>query len=149
MLLAKSNKQKLNIRSSTESELIAVDDALTMIQWTKSFMKEQGYDIGTIVKEDNQSTMLLMKNGKLSSRKQTKHSDIRYSYVKDPFEQSVITLEHCVSDEMIADFPAKPLQGKKFQIFTNIILNNHHDNLSALQYRSVLGNITEKENIFY
>jgi len=36
----------------------------------------QGYDLETLIKEDNQSTMLLMKNGKLSSGKRMKHIDI-------------------------------------------------------------------------
>jgi len=36
-------------------------------------MKDQGYDLSTIVKEDNRSTTLLMKNGRLSSGKRTKH----------------------------------------------------------------------------
>jgi hypothetical protein len=36
------NKQKINTRSSTEAELIVVDDALPIVQWAKSFMQEQG-----------------------------------------------------------------------------------------------------------
>ena len=45
-MLVKSSKQKLNSRSSTEAELIGVDDAITMILWTKKlFMEAQGYVI--------------------------------------------------------------------------------------------------------
>jgi hypothetical protein len=77
-VLFRSNKQKVNTRSSTETELVAVDDALPTIQWTKQFMYDQGYDLETIIKEDNRSTILLMKNGKLSSGKRTKHLDVRY-----------------------------------------------------------------------
>ena len=79
-VLFKSCKQKVNTRSSTEAELIAVDDILPMIQWTKMFLMEQGYDLKTEIKEDNKSTMLLMKNGRLSSGKRTKHLDVRYFY---------------------------------------------------------------------
>jgi len=39
-VLFKSNKQKINTRSSTESELIVVDDILPTIQWTKNFLSE-------------------------------------------------------------------------------------------------------------
>jgi hypothetical protein len=39
-LLMKSSKQKVNTRSSTGLELIAVDDALLTVQWTKHFMRE-------------------------------------------------------------------------------------------------------------
>lgn len=76
VLLAKSSKQKVNTRNSTKSELIAMDDALPTVQWTENFMKEQGYDLDTILQEDNQSTMLLMKNGQLSAGKHTKHTTI-------------------------------------------------------------------------
>jgi hypothetical protein len=146
-LLAKSSRQKVNTRSSTETELIAVDDILLTIQWTKSFMKEQGYDLETVVKEDNRSTILHMKNGKLSSGKRTKHLDIRYFYVKDLIERGIIKVEHCMSDNMIADFFTKPLQGKRFQILRDIILNRRSDEF-ALQYRSVLGTgETETQNI--
>jgi hypothetical protein len=77
-VLFRSNKQKVNTRSSTETELIAVDDVLPTVQWTKHFMRDQGYDLETEIREDNQSTILLMKNGRLLSGKRTKHLDIRY-----------------------------------------------------------------------
>jgi hypothetical protein len=54
-----------------ETELVAVDDALLTIQLARNFMLEQGYELETIIKKDNQSTILLMKNGKLSSGKRT------------------------------------------------------------------------------
>lgn len=81
-VLTWSNKQKVNTRSLTEAELIAVDNALPTIQWARSFMKDQGYDLSTVIKEDNKSSILLMKNGRLSSGKCTKHLDIRYFHVR-------------------------------------------------------------------
>jgi hypothetical protein len=36
-----STKQKVNSRSSTDAELISMDDVLSKIQWTKLFMQEQ------------------------------------------------------------------------------------------------------------
>lgn len=61
-VLFRSNKQEVNTRSLTETELIAIDDSLPMIQWTKNFLREQGYDLETGIREDNGSTMLFMKN---------------------------------------------------------------------------------------
>ncbi len=46
---------------------------------------------------------------------------------------------------MIADFFTKPIQGKKFQTMQDIILNRNH--ASASQYRSVLGNSRERNNV--
>ena len=136
-VLFRSNKQKINTRSSTKTELIAVNDVLPIIQWTTNFMKAQGYHLDTEIKEDNKSTMLLMKNGKLSSGKRTKHFDIRYFYIKDLIDRGIINLSHCISDDMIADFFTKPIQGKRFQILRDIVLNIN----SATVHRSVLVNI--------
>jgi hypothetical protein len=41
-----SRKQKLNTRRSTdEAELVASDDMVNLILWTKLFMEEEGYEI--------------------------------------------------------------------------------------------------------
>jgi hypothetical protein len=67
-----SRKQKLNTKSSTESELAGADDVLVMILWTKLFLEEQGYEIEkNILYQDNKSAILLEINGKKSSGKRT------------------------------------------------------------------------------
>jgi len=141
VVLSRSNKQKINTRSTTAAEFIAVDDTLPTVQWTKLFMKDQGYDLETVAKEDNKSTMLLMKNGRLSSGKRTKHLDIHYFYVPDLIERGIVKIEHCSTDCMVADFFTKPLQGRRFQILRDLILNKQSS--SVLQYRSMLGNYKE------
>jgi len=143
-VLSRFYKQKVNTRSSTETELIAVDDALPIVQWASLFMKDQGYDLEMVVKEDNRSTMLLMKNGRLSSGKRMKHLDIRYFYVQDLLNRGAIKIEHCNMEYMVADFFTKPLQGQRFQVLRDIILNQ--ENISVSQYRSMLGN-SGKNNI--
>jgi hypothetical protein len=137
-VLFKSCKQKKNTRSSTETELIAVDDILPTVQWAKSFMAEQGYELETEIREDNCSTMLLMRNGSLSSGKRTKHLDVRYFYVKDLIDKGVIKLSHCMSDSIIADYFTKPTQEKRFLVLRNLILNLNIDH--PIVHRSVLGN---------
>ena len=70
MPITQSRKQKLNTRSSTESELVSADDMSTMILWMKLFMEAQGYEIKqNILYQDNKSTILLENNGKKSSSK--------------------------------------------------------------------------------
>jgi hypothetical protein len=67
-----ARKQKMNVQSSTEGELVAVDNAATMILWTKLFLEAQGYDVEkNIVYQDNKSAILLETNGKKSMGKQT------------------------------------------------------------------------------
>jgi hypothetical protein len=43
--ISASTKQKLNTRSSTESELVGVDDMMPIILWTRYFLLAQGYGI--------------------------------------------------------------------------------------------------------
>ena len=67
-----SLKQKVNSRSSTEAELIALDDILSKILWTLYFTEAQGFKvIANIVYRNNQSSMKLEQNGKDSSGKRT------------------------------------------------------------------------------
>ena len=66
-------KQKLNTKSLLEVELIGADDAMPHIIWTRYFLEAQGYGINkNILYQDNMSAMLLKKNGKKSSIKNTR-----------------------------------------------------------------------------
>lgn len=66
-------QKKVNVKIWTETELIAVDDAWSCIQLARNFTMDLGYALDTFLKEDDRSTILLMKNGKISSGKRTKH----------------------------------------------------------------------------
>jgi hypothetical protein len=78
MPIVGSNKHKLNTRSSTESEIVAADDFMPAICWTRYFLDAQGYNVeDNILYQDNKSSILLETNGKASSSKRTKHINIR------------------------------------------------------------------------
>ncbi len=79
MIMGGSRKQKINTRSSTEAEIIGVDDYAGPILWTNYFMKAQGFKPEkTVIYQDNQSAILLEKNGKESSGKRTRHMNFKY-----------------------------------------------------------------------
>jgi hypothetical protein len=42
-LLRMCKKQKINVRSSCEGELVGIDDVLPLILWARYFIEEQGY----------------------------------------------------------------------------------------------------------
>jgi hypothetical protein len=122
-ITTKSNKQKLNTRSSTETEIVGVEDLMPEILWTNLFLQAQGYEAkGTILYQNNKSTMIWMKNGRQSLGKRAKHINVRYFFVKDRIDKGEIKIEHCPTDDMIADFFTKPLQGQKFIKFRNKIM---------------------------
>jgi hypothetical protein len=122
-IMNKATKQKLNTTSSTDEELVGVSDILKHIIWTNYFLEEQGYGAEkAILYQDNKSAILLEKNGTMSSSKRTRHVNIRYFFIKDRVDSNEIKIEHCGTDEMIADYFTKPLQGAKFIQFRNMIL---------------------------
>jgi hypothetical protein len=65
-----TRKQKMNVQSSTEGKLVAVNNEATMILWRKRFLEAQGYNVEkNIVYQDNKGAILLETNGKKSSGK--------------------------------------------------------------------------------
>ena len=82
-----SRSQKLNARSSTEVELIGLDDTIPGILWGRYFLEAQGYDVTqNIVYQDNKSTILLATNGRSSSLRNTKHIRDRAKLMNCPVE---------------------------------------------------------------
>ena len=137
-----STRQKLNTRSSTEAELVAVDDCMSQILWTRYFLAAQGYNINDcVVYQDNKSAILLEENGQASSSKQTRHINIRYYFVADRANCGEIKLRYCPTTEMLGDYFTKPLQGGLFTKFRDRILNLQADPLTVPieDHRSVLG----------
>ena len=123
-----SRKQKLNTRSSTESELVGADDMAQMILWTKFFMEAQGYDVkDNILYQDNKSTILLENNGKRSSGKRTRAINIRYFFLTDQVEKGNLRVEYCPTAEMNGDYMSKPLQGSLFEKFRSRIMGHEQE----------------------
>jgi hypothetical protein len=145
MPISFSQKQKLNTRSSTESEIVGVDDAMPSITWTRYFLQEQGYDMKpSLLYQDNKSVMLLEKNGRSSSTKRTKHINIRYFFVQDKIAKGEIELQHCPTEEMWADMNTKPRQGKGFAEFRLHLMGievDYDDDAHRMIWESIL---TEK-----
>jgi hypothetical protein len=80
--IVSSTKQKLNTRSSTETEIVGANDFMPAICWTCYFMKAQGYGVkDNVLFQDNKSSIPLEKNGKASSSRRTKHINIRYFFI--------------------------------------------------------------------
>lgn len=123
VLHAKCSKQKLNVKSSTEAELVGASEYLPYNLWLMLFMSEQGYKIkDNTLYQDNQSTILMLKNGRNSCTGNSRHIDIRYFFVKDRIDKEELKIEYCPSSIMLADFFTKPLQGQLFKKFRDVIM---------------------------
>jgi hypothetical protein len=121
--IVSSTKQKLNTRSSTEAEIVGVDDFMPAVCWTRYFMMAQGYGVqDNILYQDNKSSILLEKNGKASSSKRTKHINIRYFFITDRVSKEEVSIVWCPTEDMILDYATKPLQGALFRKFRDQIM---------------------------
>ena len=145
-----SIRQKLNTKSSTEAEVVGVDDVLPQVLWTRYFMQAHGYEVNdNIMYQDNQSAMLLEKNGRGSSSKHTRHVNIRYFFVTDRINQKELRVAYCPMKEMIADYFTKPMQGALFRTMQDAILSIDATDGPASMYptlqahRSVLNKTVE------
>ena len=119
-VISTSTKQKINTRSSTEAELVAFDDMVSKIQWSKLFLEAQGYEIReNIVFQDNMSAIQLEKNGLASAGKRSRHLNIRLFFMTDLIKRKELTVQYCPTEEMDADYMTKPTQGQTFVKFRN------------------------------
>ena len=140
-------KQKMVTRSSMESEVIGIYDVLPQILWTKKFLEDQGVTIkDTVFYQDNMGSMLLKRNGCQSSTKRTKYMDIWYFYMGDHIQNKTLSLQHCPTNEMLADYFAKPLQGSLFIRLRNHIMGTEFEDGDPKTHRSVLEYQDDSEN---
>ena len=118
-----------NRRSTLEvllrlNSLPAANDFMLIILCTNSFLESQGYGHqDTILYKDNQSAILLEKNGRKSSSKRTKHLNCRFYFITDRINSNELSVKCCPTEEMTGDFYTKPLQGKLFYKFRKLIMN--------------------------
>ena len=136
----KSSKQKMNTRSSTETEHVGTSEYLPKPIYFELFMGAQGYKPKTTLAKDNESEIRMLVNGKKSCTSNSKHVAIKYFWCTDRIKNGNITVKHCPTKKMLADYMSKPVQGKLFTSFRNVIMGWEH--LSTLF--DVLGSNEER-----
>ena len=112
-----SNQIKVNTRSSTETEVVAVARYMPEVLWTMYFLRDQGYPVClSKIVQDNEAAQLLETSGKFSSTRRTKHFKNKLFYVKDQVDQGEIAVVDCPAGRMWDDFLSKPQQGSLFKL---------------------------------
>ena len=105
LVKASSKKQSSMTQSSTEAELICLNEIKNELLWMRRILAEQGYvQPPTVVEQDNLSSIQLAKFGRPGT-KRTRH----YIAIKKQ-----IVLEHVPTNEMVPDTLTKPLTGSQF-----------------------------------
>jgi hypothetical protein len=119
-----SRKLKLNTRSSTETEIVTADMFMPEMLWSLHFIQAQGHEVECVgLYQDNISSQLLIKNGKMSSGKKTKHIKAKFFFIKDRVDDGEIKVIDCPTERMWADVMTKPFQGTAFHVMRAELMN--------------------------
>ena len=125
-VLSISAKQKINTKSSTQVELVGVDDAMTFIMRMKYFFESQvrymninsplkPLGSNVTIEQENTSAIQLERNGYKSSSKRTKHINVRYFYITDRLKAGDVSrVIYKPIGDVESDYLTKALQGKAF-----------------------------------
>ncbi len=104
-----SKKQKVNSKSSTNSELVSADQAFSSILHTRYFIEAQGCSVKkNLLFQDNQLTMHLEVNGSLSSSKCTKQTKCHYFFICNKIAYGNLKVLYCPTEIMWPIFSLNP-----------------------------------------
>jgi hypothetical protein len=95
-------KQKLSTKSSTEAELVGVDDLSTLILWTKMFLEAQGLYNSPIVMHQAKKVISYwsgMASGLQENVQEQSKSD--FFFITDQVDKGNIEIEYCPTKLMI------------------------------------------------
>lgn len=108
-----SKKQPVVSLSTTEAEFIAAGACACQSVWMMRVLQRIGVNQEkSIIFCDNSSTIKLSKNPVMHGR--SKHIDIRFHFLRDLVKDNVIHLEHCGTNNQLADGMTKPLKFEHF-----------------------------------
>ena len=112
-----SRKQELVTLSTTEAKYIAATQATKEIIWLCRHIGEMFQPLKslTILYSNNQSAIMLTKNGNYHTR--TKHIDIRYHFICFTIDNGSICLLYCPTEDMVTDTLTKALPSIKAKHF--------------------------------
>ena len=116
-----SQSQTVTARSSTEAELIGMDDAIGFVEWASLYMKDQFKNypdrsesitlLGSrnLADQDNNSAIKLEKGGRRSCGKRTRNIKIRYFYVTEDIHDKTRVINYFSTESMVSDYFSKPI----------------------------------------
>lgn len=117
-ILGWSSRQKAQVKSACEAEIMALSDGLSHVLWVRHVLQSQGYYLPpTVVYQDNKGVIDLMGH-KQPPRHRTKHMKIRDFWAREQQEMGEVILQYIPTADMIADLMTKPVTG---QLFTKLV----------------------------
>ena len=122
--IVSSKVQRLNSKSSTEAEIIAVSDGMNVPLWLADFIAHQGHKAQPVqLEQDNKSCITLLTKGR-STAEITRFIAIRKFWISDYIRNGAINVVYVPAEDMTSDFFTKPVQGAIFVKLSKKILGH-------------------------
>lgn len=103
-----SKRQAITATSTTEAELVAVNEATKEIIWLKRLFRGMTkLENVPVLQVDNQATVKLVHNPEFHHR--TKHIRIKYFFVREKVMEGELRVEYIPTENQLADIMTKPL----------------------------------------
>jgi len=113
--------QKVVTRSSAEAEYVAMDVGMKAVLAARNFILTLGMTVFDLVMKVDNTAAIAIAEGVAVSMK-VKHLDIIYHFLRDHVAKNTVTLEHCGTNDMVADVLTKPLDISKLLKFRKVLL---------------------------
>ena len=111
-----SKKQSCIALSTMEAEFVVFSAAVQEAVWLKSFLShleiKEDASNSVLVNCDSQAAIAFTKDSKYHSK--TKHSDIKYNFVRDMVAQKEVSIQYISTHKMVADPFTKPIPRDTF-----------------------------------
>ena len=112
--------------STAEAELVSACAQAKDLVWIRSLLASMNVQWlsepePTILFEDNTAAISMIKNTG-GDQKRAKHIDIRYHYTRQQVSNGTILVQHCPTENMLADILTKPLAPQRHYEITSKIL---------------------------
>ena len=118
------SQKKVNTRSSTELDLVGVNDYITCIIWVYLFVKEKCFTHKTkIMHQYKRNATHLGINGKSLSGQRARNMIIMHLFIKDMVDKGWVKIIYCATGGMVDNHYIKTLQGIQFKRFHAFIIN--------------------------
>lgn len=121
VIMARSAKQKLQGRSSSETELISTEECSTYVVWLRQLCAElmglNGWaeeEGPTTIYQDNKSSIMMASQGNMTF-KRSKHMIGRVSYLAERIREGDVQLSYLETSKMLADCLTKPVSKEILQ----------------------------------
>ena len=112
----KGGRIKTVVRSSTEAEIVGVNEVTSEVLWARDVLIELGYPQQEIhIAEDNNSCITMLQTEPRNFQANSRHVRVKWAFFRQEAEKDLIKLGYCPTEKMRADILTKPLRGNAFK----------------------------------